>query len=171
MGVMKTRDAVQEAQNQGLDLVLVSPKANPPVAKIVDYGKYKYQQEKKKKDSKKASKQKEMKEMRFGLKIGENDMDIKLGKVRGFLLDGHKVKISAVFKGREMAHREIGYQVLVKIKEKLGDIIVVEQNPVMAGRRLGMTVRPNPKGIKDYLAEQDESSKNDEAQATETPAA
>jgi len=168
---MSSSDALHQAQSRGLDLVEVSPNAKPPVVKIVDYGKYKYQQEKKKKDNKKASKQKEMKEMRFGLKIGENDMDIKLNKVRNFLIDGHKVKISAVFKGREMAHREIGYQVLDRIQEKLGDIIVVEQNPVMAGRRLGMTVRPNPKGIKEYLANLDKPTEDIsvEEKTTEEP--
>jgi len=159
---MSKFDALKEARDRGLDLVEVSPNASPPVAKIVDWGKYKFQQEKKKKDSKKASKAKDMKEIRFGLKIGDNDLDIKLKKVREFLIDGHKVKISAVFKGREMAHREIGYKVLDKAMDKLGDLAVIEQQPVMAGRRLGMTVRGDTKTIKDI--------KKDEAASLKTEA-
>jgi len=151
---MSAKDAQFEANNRGLDLVEVSPNANPPVVKIIDWGKYKFQQEKKKKDNKKASKQKEMKEIRFGLKIGDNDMEIKMKKVREFLIDGHKVKISATFKGREMAHREIGYQTLDKAIDILDGLAITEQQPVMAGRRLSMTVRGDQKAIKDYLAAQ-----------------
>lgn len=157
--MLDIKQAMAEAQNRGLDLVMMSPNANPPVCKIIDYGKYKYQQEKKKKDNKKASKQKDMKEIRFGLKIGNNDLEIKMKKVREFLIDGHKVKVSATFKGREMAHRAIGYQVLEKAIEKLEGISITEQPPTMAGRRLSMTIRGDAKAIKEYLAEQPQEEK------------
>lgn len=149
---MTKQQALAAAEKEGLDLVLVSPNAKPPVAKIIDYGKYKYQKEKKDKDNKKASKTKGMKQIRFGLKIGENDLDIKLRKVTEFLQEGHKVRISAFFRGREMAHPEIGHQQIKKALEKLGDIAIVEQEPSMAGKLLSITVRGNPKALKELAA-------------------
>ncbi|MDX1766236.1 MAG: translation initiation factor IF-3 [Candidatus Saccharimonadales bacterium] len=141
LGVLSKSDALRRADEAGLDLVEVSPNANPPVARIVDWGKYNYQKTKQAQKNKKKQKAAELKQIRFGLKIGEHDLDIKLKKVREFLEDGHKVKISAFFKGREMAHKEIGYELLDKVVKKIEDIAVVETEPQMAGRHLSILVR------------------------------
>jgi translation initiation factor IF-3 len=119
----------------------VSPQANPPVARIIDWGKYVYQKQKQQKQGKKKQKSSDLKQMRFGLKIGEHDMNIKVNKIREFLEDGHKVRISAFFRGREMAHRELGYELLDRVFKTIEDIAVIEQDPQMAGRYLSMQVR------------------------------
>jgi translation initiation factor IF-3 len=115
--------------------------ANPPVARIIDWGKYKYQKMKEQQRSRRNAKASELKQIRLGLKIGAHDLDIKLRKVREFLEDGHKVKISAFFRGREMAHQELGYALLDKCVQKLDDIAVVDQSPQLAGKNLTIVVR------------------------------
>lgn len=117
--------------------------ASPPVAKIVDWGKYNYQKTKEQQRNRKNAKATEIKQMRMGLKIGANDLDIKLKKIRSFLEEGHKVKIMLFFRGREMAHQEIGHQLLSRILEKLEDLVVVDQKPQMAGKNLSILVRSN----------------------------
>jgi len=124
-----------------LDLVEVSPQAEPPVARIVDWGKYVYQKQKQQQKSRKKQKSQDLKQVRLGLKIGIHDFNIKLKKVKEFLDDGHKVRISAVFKGREMAHRELGYDLLDRVLKTVEDSAVVEQEPQMAGRFLSMQIR------------------------------
>lgn len=141
VGVMDTRDALQKAKDVDLDLVEVSPNANPPVARIVDWGKYNYQKTKQQQQSRKKNKNLDIKQIRFGLKIGDNDLDIKLKKVRAFLEAGHKVKITAFYRGREMAHKEIGYDLLDKVVHKIEDIAVVEQDPQFSGKYLSILVR------------------------------
>lgn len=141
LGVLDTRDALQKARDAGLDLVEVSPNAQPPVVKIVDWGKYNYQKTKQQKKSQKKNKSLDIKQIRFGLKIGEHDLDIKLRKVRSFLEAGHKVKITAFFRGREMAHKQIGYDLLDKVLQKIEDIAVVEQEPQFSGKYLSVLVR------------------------------
>lgn len=131
------------ADDAGLDLVEVSPEANPPVAKIVDWGKYNYQRTKQLQKNRRNAKQLEVKQMRFGLKIGDHDMEVKLNKVRGFLEIGHKVKIAVVYRGREMAHRDLGYKLADKITELLGETVIVDQEPQFAGRQLTFVVRSN----------------------------
>ena len=138
---MSLSDALKAAEEAGLDLVEMSPDANPPVAKIIDWGKYQYQKMKDQQRSKRAAKVSDLKQMRFGLKIGGGDLDVKLRKVRGFLADGHKVRLQVVYKGREMAHKEIGYALMDKIVETLGDEVIVEQKPQMAGRNLSVVIR------------------------------
>ena len=138
---MSLSDALKAAEEAGLDLVEMSPDANPPVAKIIDWGKYQYQKMKDQQRSKRAAKVSDLKQMRFGLKIGGGDLDVKLRKVRGFLADGHKVRLQVVYKGREMAHREIGYELMDKIIELLSEESVVEQKPQMAGRNLSVVIR------------------------------
>lgn len=125
----------------GLDLVEVSPQAEPPVARIIDWGKYVYQKQKQQQKSKKNQKAQDLKQVRIGLKIGQHDLDIKLKKINQFLGEGHKVRISAVFRGREMAHRELGYELLDRVLKSIEDIAVVELQPEMAGRFLSMQVR------------------------------
>lgn len=119
----------------------ISPNANPPVAKIIDWGKYQYQKMKEQQKNRRSSKQSELKQMRFGLKIGSGDLEIKLRKIRGFLEDGHKVRIQIFYRGRENAHKELGYEMIDRIIALLGDEIVVEQKPQMAGRNLSIVVR------------------------------
>ncbi|MDB5165121.1 MAG: infC [Candidatus Saccharibacteria bacterium] len=119
----------------------ISPNAAPPVAKIVDWGKYQYQKMKEQQKTRKSSKQSELKQMRFGLKIGSGDLDIKLRKIRGFLSEGHKVRIQIFYRGREMAHKDLGYVMIDKIINLLEDDAIVEQQPQMAGRNLSIVVR------------------------------
>jgi len=122
-------------------LVEISPNASPPVAKVVDWGKYQYQKMKEQQKNRRSNKASELKQMRFGMKIGANDLEIKLRKIREFLADGHKVKILIFYRGREMAHRELGYELIDRVATLLEDIAVVEQKPQMAGRNLSIVVR------------------------------
>lgn len=141
MGVVETAAALAQAKTVGLDLVEVAPNADPPVAKIVNWGKYLYQQTKQAQKAKRKHKTLAVKQMRFGLKIGDHDRDIKLKKVRQFLEAGDKVKVSIVYKGREMAHQELGYQLFDHLMELLGDLAVVDQPPELTGRFLTATLR------------------------------
>ncbi|MBF1030605.1 MAG: translation initiation factor IF-3 [Candidatus Nanosynbacter sp.] len=141
LGVMSLREALDIAQKAGVDLVEISPKANPPVAKIVDWGKYQYQKMKEQQKARRNNKANELKQMRFGLKIGSNDLEIKLRKIRAFLSDGHKVKILIFFRGREIAHKNLGYDLIDKMMEQLKDEATLEQKPTMAGRNLSIVIR------------------------------
>lgn len=138
---MSRADALSEADKAGLDLVEISPQASPPVAKIVDWGKYQYQKMKEQQRNRKNAKVTDIKQMRLGLKIGQHDLEIKLKKIAGFLEEGHKVKIMIFFRGREMAHQDLGFVLMNKIIELLGEDVVVEQKPQLAGRNLSITVR------------------------------
>ena len=138
---MSLQDALRIAEEAGVDLVEISPNANPPVAKVIDWGKYQYQKMKEQQKNRRSSKQTELKQMRFGLKIGTGDLDIKLRKIRGFLEAGHKVRIQIFYRGREMAHKELGYEMIDKIIALLENEAVVEQKPQMAGRNLSIVIR------------------------------
>ena len=138
---MSRTDALKAAEAAGLDLVEISPTASPPVAKIIDWGKYQYQKMKEQQRNRKNAKSSELKQMRLGLKIGQHDLDIKLKKIRSFLADGDKVRIQIFFRGREMAHQELGMVLMNRIIELLEDDAVMEQKPQMAGRNLSVTVR------------------------------
>ncbi|MGB2786880.1 MAG: translation initiation factor IF-3 [Candidatus Saccharimonadaceae bacterium] len=141
IGIVSREEALRLAAEAGVDLVEISPTANPPVAKIVDWGKYQYQKMKEQQRNRRNNKAGELKQIRMGLKIGANDLNIKLRKVRSFIDDGNKVKIVLFFKGREMAHTEIGFQLIERVISGLGDSIVLEQKPQMAGRNLSIVVR------------------------------
>jgi translation initiation factor IF-3 len=141
LGIMSRAEALKAAEEAGVDLVEISPDAMPPVAKVVDWGKYQYQKMKEQQKNRKSSKASELKQMRFGLKIGSGDLDIKLRKIRGFLAAGHKVRIQIFYRGREMAHKELGYEMIDKITALLEDDAIVEQKPQMAGRNLSIIVR------------------------------
>ena len=140
---MSSREAQFLARKEGVDLVEIASMANPPVVKIIDWGKYQYQKMKEEaKNRKKArEKQSELKTMKFGLKISDNDLGIKLRKVNKFLEDGDRVKIMIVFRGREMAHKELGHEMLDKVIGMLGKDIVIEGKPNFAGRNLSASVR------------------------------
>jgi len=138
---MSRQDALKAAEEAGLDLVEISPAASPPVAKIIDWGKYQYQKMKELQRNRKNATRSELKQMRLGLKIGQNDLDIKLKKIRSFLSNGDKVKILIFFRGREMAHQELGHELMQRIIASLEEDAVVEQKPQMAGRNLSIVVR------------------------------
>lgn len=138
---MPRSQALEQAQAANLDLVEISPNAAPPVAKIVDWGKYQYQKMKEQQKNRKKAKSSEIKQMRMGLKIGKGDLEIKLRKIRTFLADGDKVKILIFFRGREMAHQELGFKMMSEIEELLVDDAIVESKPQMAGRNLSIVVR------------------------------
>ena len=141
LGILSRAEALKIAEEAGLDLVEISPNAAPPVAKVVDWGKYQYQKMKEQQKNRKSSKVSELKQMRFGLKIGSGDLEIKLRKIRGFLEAGHKVRIQIFYRGREMAHKELGYVMIDKIVALLEDDAILEQKPQMAGRNLSIVVR------------------------------
>lgn len=145
LGVLTRREALDLAAERELDLVEISPDAKPPVCKIVDWGKYNYQKTKQQQKNRKTAKATELKQMRFGLKIGEHDLMIKLGKVAKFLDDGHKVRLTIVYRGREQAHKEIGFKLAQKVIDDFGDSIAVDQQPQLAGRQLNFVVHATGK--------------------------
>ena len=138
---MSKSEALQLAKQSELDLVEISPNANPPVAKIVDWGKYNYQKTKQQQKNKKAVKAQDLKQMRMGLKIDTHDLDVKLRKVSGFLEDGHKVKFTLFFRGRELAHKDLGFQLAEKIIQRFDDKIAVDQSPQMTGKQIIFVIR------------------------------
>ena len=142
LGVMKTEDAIAEADSHGLDLVEVSPNADPPVCKILDYGKYKYEAQKKKSEAKKKQKVIEVKEIKLRPNIDEHDYQVKMRSVQKFLDDGDKVKITLRFRGREMAHQELGVNVLNRVREDTDDVAKIEAFPKLEGRQMIMVIAP-----------------------------
>ena len=143
LGIMSSKEAQLLAKGRGVDLVEIAANANPPVVKIIDWGKFQYQKMKEEaKNRKKArEKQSELKQMKIGLKISDNDLDIKVRKMRSFLDEGDRVKVMIVFRGREMAHKEIGKELLDKVVSLLGEDAIMEGTPQMAGRNLSVQVR------------------------------
>ncbi|MBT4767321.1 MAG: translation initiation factor IF-3 [Phycisphaerae bacterium] len=168
VGVVDVRDAVQMAFDAGLDLVEVSPEADPPVCRILDFGKYRYEQSKKEKSNRAKSKALEMKEVRLGrsMKIDPHDIGIRMAQARKFLMDGHKVQIVQNFRGREMLHRERGTQRMKDVIEQLADISKVDMVPRMAGRRLTLVLSPDKGKIERIKASQTAAK---EAATTDTP--
>jgi translation initiation factor IF-3 len=138
LGVLSLREALDRAEEAGLDLAEIAPNAQPPVVKILDWGKYRYEQTKQLAKSRKNQKQVEVKQVRLGLKIGEHDLVVKLNRARKFLEEGHKVKISLLFRGREITRPQLGREILDDVMERLSDIAVQEQAPVLSGRDLNM---------------------------------
>ncbi|MCL2371762.1 translation initiation factor IF-3 [Candidatus Saccharibacteria bacterium] len=141
LGVMTSAKAQQLANEAGVDLVEISPNAKPPVVKIISWGKYQYQKSKEQNRARKNAKTSELRQIRLGLRIGDNDLNIKLKKVREFLDDGDRVKVTVVFRGREMAHKEIGYQMIEKISASLADVASPDSAPQMAGKQLSIGYR------------------------------
>lgn len=144
LGILLRNEALQLAEEQELDLVEISPDADPPVAKIVDWGKFNYQRTKQQQKNKRSAKSLEMKQIRFGLKISEHDLGIKLKKASEFLTAGHKVKLTLVYRGRELAHKDIGFAIAEKVVAGFGDTIIVDQAPQFAGKQLNLVIRSNP---------------------------
>lgn len=139
-GIVSLREALDAAAEAGLDLAEIAPGADPPVVKILDWGKYRYEQTKQLAKNRKAQKQVEVKQVRLGLKIGDHDLDVKLARARKFLAQGNKVKISLLFRGREITRPELGRAILAKVMDKLSDVAEQEQAPQLSGRDLNMII-------------------------------
>ena len=143
VGVMATDEARQRAADAGLDLVEISPKARPPVCKIMDYGKFKFEQAKKQQQAKKKQKKVQLKEVKFRPNTDDGDFQVKMKNLRKFIDQGNKVKVTIMFRGRELAHRELGSQMLDRVVEEVKDEAVVEQRPAkMEGRFMIMLLAP-----------------------------
>ncbi len=140
LGVLETADALAMANHRGLDLVEIAPDQRPPVCRIMDFGRYKYEVKKKEQASKKKQHQVQVKEVRVRPKIAEHDVMVKVRKARKFLEDGDKVQINCLFRGREMVHRDVGRKVIEEVFSKLEDIARIEREPHMEGRRMVMLV-------------------------------
>ncbi len=145
---MPTEQAQKMADEADLDLVSISPKANPPVCKLMDYGKYKFEQGKKQKEARKNQKTVEIKEMRLSATIDMHDMEVKAKNVRKFLMAGDKVKVSIRFRGRQMAHTDKGRAVMNQFLEMLDDVATVEKNAKMEGRSMFMILTPKTEAAK-----------------------
>ena len=143
VGVVSTNQAQDMAREAGMDLVEVSPDAAPPVCKILDYGKYKYQQQKRASEARKKQKVVALKEIKLRPTIEQNDLDTKMKNVHKFLEAGDKVKFSLRFRGREMSHQDLGRELLNKIKDDLGDLVKIENHPRLEGRQMILIVAPN----------------------------
>jgi translation initiation factor IF-3 len=142
LGILRTDEALRRAEEAGLDLVEVSPKAMPPVCKIMDFGKFKYETAKKTKEARKHQSTVTVKEIKFRPKTDDHDLDFKVKHIRRFLQEGNKAKLVVVFRGREIVHPETGQDVLKRVVELTADIAQVEQNPMMEGRRMLMIIAP-----------------------------
>jgi translation initiation factor IF-3 len=142
VGIMRTQEALRQAQERDLDLVEVAPEAKPPVCRILDYSKYKYEQVQKQKAARKHQQQINVREIKFRPKIAQHDYDTKKGHVIRFLKGRDKVKVTIMFRGREMAHPERGEMILNRLAEDLGDLAVIEQRPQQDGRNMTMMLGP-----------------------------
>lgn len=145
VGIVQIRDALTMAEERGLDLVEVAPTAVPPVCRIMDYGKFRYEQTKKEREARKHQKQAELKEVRLKPKTDDHDLEVKAKQARRFLLAGDKVKFIVRFRGREMAHPDIGREMLEQMAEELRDVGSIEQRPLMEGRALSLLLAPSAK--------------------------
>jgi translation initiation factor IF-3 len=141
-GAVATAEALRLAQEAGLDLVEIAPNATPPVCKLMDYGKFKYQEQKKAAEARKKQKIVEVKELKFRPMIDDHDYDVKMRSMLRFFEEGDKVKVTLRFRGREMAHQELGFQLLNRVKEDAGKLAKVEQEPRMEGRQMVMVLAP-----------------------------
>lgn len=157
IGVVPTRDALRMAREAGLDLVEVSPSARPPVCKILDYGKYKYQQQKKQREAKKKQQSQHLKEIHFRPITDEHDYQFKVKHIREFLTQGDKVKATVNFRGREMMYQDVGWKLVERLKADLLDLAVLETPPKLEGKSLVTMLSPKPKGKSGAKIAQDEN--------------
>lgn len=147
IGVVSTQDALRQAKDLDLDLVEVAPQADPPVCRIMDYGKFKYERDIRQKEARKKQSRVEVKEIKFRPKIDRHDYATKRGHVERFLRAGAKVKITIMFRGREMAHTDLGRKILDQLVQELGETIVVESMPKQEGRNMVMVIGPSKKHV------------------------
>jgi len=165
VGVIETDKAMAMAKEAGLDLVEVSPNSRPPVCRIMDYGKWKYQQKKKEAKAKAHSKQSELKEVRMRPGTDDHDMNIKMDRAREFLEEGHKVQFTMMFKGRQMAHKDIGYRGFQDVAKELEEVAKVEVPPRSMGRRMTMILAPLAKGERSKVKAEKEKAKKEQSTA------
>ncbi len=142
-GIVDVKEALQQAKDADLDLVLVGETAQPPVAKMMDYGKYRYELQQQAKEARKRSRQQEMKAIKFRVKIDNHDYETKVNHVRRFLKGGHKVKITIMFRGRERTHPELGQEILNRVAQDVAELAVVESAPSIAGMDMNMVLGPS----------------------------
>lgn len=142
LGVCTVSDALVKTEEAGLDLVEVSPNSDPPVCKILDYGKYKYQEQKKRNEARKKQKTTDVKEIKMRPNINANDYDVKMRNVVKFLEEGDKVKVTLRFRGREMVHQDLGMNVLTRVRDDVAQLSKVEQFPKLEGRQMTMVIAP-----------------------------
>jgi translation initiation factor IF-3 len=166
MGVYSSYDAFKIAQDRGLDLIEIAPEAKPPTCKIMDYGKWKYENKKKAAVSKKKQTVVEVKEIQVRPRTDQHDLDVKLRHARRFLLEGDKVKVNLRFMGREAAHQNLGYELLEKFSKSLDDLCLVESPPKREGRNMHLILAPDPLKVKAY-----EKAHKTQAQNKKDPAA
>jgi translation initiation factor IF-3 len=153
IGVVDTRDALAQARDLDLDLVEVAPQADPPVARIMDYGKYKYERDVKQKEARRKQSRGGLKEIKFRPKIDQHDYATKKGHVTRFLLAGSKVKVTIMFRGREMAHTDLGRKILDRLVSDLEELVVVEAMPKQEGRNMIMVIAPNKRTLEELAKE------------------
>jgi translation initiation factor IF-3 len=142
IGIVSSREAMARAEETGFDLVEISPNADPPVCKLLDFGKFKYEQQKKKNEARKKQKIIEVKEIKLRPNIDDHDYDVKMRAATNFLDEGDKVKVTMRFRGREMMHQDLGMNVLMRVKEQLDPLAKVEQTPQLEGRQMTMVLAP-----------------------------
>lgn len=142
IGVMEVRDALARAREEGMDLVEIAPQADPPVCRIMDWGKYRFEQSKKAQAARKKQKQTQVKEVKFRPGTDDHDYDVKMRNLRRFIEEGDKVKVTLRFRGREMAHQELGRDLLERVEKDMIEETVVEQRPRMEGRQMVMMLSP-----------------------------
>ena len=145
LGIMSAREALQLAAERNLDLVKIAPTANPPVCRIMDYGKYRFEQQKKEKEARKNQRVVDIKEIRLSLNIDTNDFNTKVNHAKRFLKEGNKVKASIRFRGREMAHTDLGQEVMKRFAQVMSEFAVIEKQPKLEGRSMQMFLAPLPK--------------------------
>src|SRR5512147_1430228 len=168
LGVLPVEQALARAQELGMDLVEVSPMAKPPVCKIMDYGKFKYLEKKKQNEAKKKQVVVQLKEVKLRPRTEEHDYDVKLKKVREFLAEANKARITVMFRGREMSHKELGQKVLQRVIDDLRDVAVIEAAPRVEGRQMFMILAPNPRMLQ---AQRDRARAQAAQSAAAAPAA
>lgn len=143
IGVVNTRDALDRARNAGLDLVEISASAHPPVCRITDYGKFRYEQSKKAHQTRKNAAATKLKEVQFRPSVGDADYDVKVRRMKGFLEEGYRVKVALSFRGRENAHKELGFELIERVLADIREVGISEQAPKLLGRNIQMVVMPN----------------------------
>ena len=144
LGVVATRDAQRMAQQQGLDLVEMQPNAEPPVCRIMDYGKFRYDEGMKKKQARKQQQKTAVKEIKFHANVDRHDLEIKMRQMRSFIAEGNKVKLTLAYRGRENAHKDLGVEVMQQVVDEMADVAICEQAPKVQGRLLGCLLGPKP---------------------------
>jgi translation initiation factor IF-3 len=161
VGVVRTRDALEMARERGFDLVEVQPNSSPPVCRLMDYGKFRYEESRRERESRRRQRTAALKEVRLRPKIDDHDLDTKGRQARKFLGAGSKVKLSVLFRGREIAHQDLGRNLLVRIADQLSDISLVDQQPHMEGRSMVMLLSPTAEFVSSDQPSDSDSPSND----------